>query len=118
MLVVGLRLLLAPGQQFFADLDGYHSCDNPQANISLDILTTTARPDIVIVKPSEVIMLELTFPFNSPDLLACARTRKMEKLNYQMVQSDLESSGFNVSFLIIEIGALGHSTNKHTERST
>ena len=109
MLVVDLWPVLAPGQHLFMDLDGYHSCDHPQATILLHVLTVSARHDTVLVKPSEVIMLELTVPFNSPESLACAKVRKMVRLNYQMVQSDLEARGFNASLLTIVTSCLGHS---------
>ena len=68
---------------------------------------TSARPDIVLVRPREVILLELTIPYNSPESLSKAKERKEFKQNYQLVLSDLDARGLSSSLYTIEIGALG-----------
>jgi len=53
--------------------------DNPPATIPAEFLDTSARPDIVIVGDSEITLIELTVPYNSPDSLKNARLRKENK---------------------------------------
>ena len=50
---------------------------------SAEILDTSAHPDIVIVSANEIIFIELTVPYNSPDCLHNARSRNESKEIYQ-----------------------------------
>ena len=85
--------------------------NNPPSTVPPDILDTTARPDIVFVtEEKEVIVLELTVPFKSPDSMSNAHSLKTTK--YQLLLSDLEAKSFHPKFMAIEIGALGHSRSK------
>ncbi len=74
------------------------------------ILSTSARPDLVLTKPTKrsMVLIELTIPFNSCNSIYAAHQRKTEKPNYQHLQLDLESLGWRLSFIAIEIGSLGH----------
>ncbi len=99
---------IEPGEKLYVDLPGYQASDNPPSTIPSDILVTSARPDIVLVRPSEVILLKLTIPYNSPDALSNAKERKETKQNYQLVLSDLDARGLSSTLFTIEIGALGH----------
>ena len=94
--------------------------DNPPATIPAEILNTLARPDIVIVRDSEITLIELTVPYNSPDCLKNGRLRKENKELYQHALSDLGMvSALVVSELLkIEVGALGHCFASHTLCST
>ena len=59
-------------------------------------MDTSARPDIVIVSASEIILIELTVPYNSPDCLHNTRSRKESKEIYQHALSDLETKELSV----------------------
>ena len=69
-------------------------------------MNTSARPELVIIEEQCVTLGEL--PFNSPESLANAKTRKENKKNCQLVLGELESHGFATSLITIAIGALGH----------
>ena len=92
----------------FADLPGKRASDSPLATIPADISTTTSRPDLVLITGPEVTFLELTVPFNSPEALAAARSRTSLKSNYLQLATNLEDSGWSVSYFTLEIGSLGH----------
>jgi len=83
ILANGLREHLQPGERLYADLPGLRATDNPPSTIPAEILDTSARPDIVIVSANEIIFIELTVPYNSPDCLHNARSRKESKEIYQ-----------------------------------
>ena len=74
----------------------------------MDISTTSCRLDLVFITGSEITLLELTVPFNLPEALAAARSRKSLKSNYLQLATDLEDSGWSVSYFTLEIGSLGH----------
>ena len=84
---------------------GLRTTDNPPSTIPAEILDTSARPDIVIVSAGEITFIELTVPYNSPDSLLNARSRKEGK---EIALSDLETKGMISELVCIEIGALGH----------
>ena len=71
-------------------------------------IVTSARPDIVLVRPREVILLELTISYNSPESLSKAKEWKEYKQHYQLVLGDLDARGPSSLLYTIEIGALGH----------
>ena len=104
-LLKGLKSMLEPDVKLYGDVAGYRACVNPQATIPPNLICTTARPDIVIINSDKVIMLELTVPNNTSESLHQARSRKMGKENYQMLQSDLEDMGLSTNFVTVEIGA-------------
>ena len=89
----------------FADLPGRRTSDSPPATIPVDMSTTSSRPDLVLINGLDVKFLELTVPFNSPEALAAARSRKAR---YLQLVTDLEDRGFSVSYFTLEIGALSH----------
>ena len=105
----GILPLLAEGDTLYADLPGRRVCDNPPTTIPQNITATSARPDLVIVRQNEVLLIELTVPFNSPESMNNARTRKENKQNYQLVLSELDRKGVKASLTTLEIGALGHT---------
>ena len=72
-------------------------------------MTTSARPDIVVIHGNMITLIELTVPYNSPDALSNARLRKRNKENYQLVLSELDRKGFKASLITLEISSLGHS---------
>ena len=80
-----------PSSKLYVDLPGLRAGDSPPATIPTDISTTTARPDLVLISELNVTMLELTIPTNSRETIQAARTRKLNKSNYQQLISDLES---------------------------
>ena len=87
---------------------GGRGIDYPPATIPTDISTSTSRPDLVLISGPEVTFLELTVPFNSPEALAAARSRKSLKSNYLQLVTDLEDSGWSASYFTLEIVSLGH----------
>ena len=91
-----------------ADLPGKRASDSPPATIPADISTTTSRPDLVLITEPEVTFLELSVPFNSPEALAAARSKKSLKSNYLQLATDLEGSGWSVSYFTFEIGSFSH----------
>ena len=106
-----LKSHLSGEGKLLGDLDGFRVSNNPPSTVPPDILDTTARPDIVFVtEEKEVIVLELTVPFKSPDSMSNAHSLK--KTKYQLLLSDLEAKSFHPKFMAIEIGALGHSRSK------
>ena len=92
----------------FADLDNLRASNTPLATIPLNILVTTARPDIVVIDGSYICLLELTIPCNNVTNLTNARERKQKKENYLSLVSDLSSLGYSADLETIEIGSLGH----------
>ena len=80
-----LREYLQPGERLYADLPRLRVTDNPLSTIPAEILDTSARPDIVIVSTSEIILIELTVPYNSPDCLHNARSRKESPCQAQVL---------------------------------
>ena len=103
-----LKSHLSGEGKLLSDLDGFRVSNNRPSTVPPDILDTTAHPDIVFVtEEKEVIVLELTVPFNSPDSISNVHSLKTTK--YQLLLSDLEAKSFHPKFLAIEIGALGHS---------
>ena len=92
----------------YANLPWLRATDNPQSTIPAEILDTSARPDMVIIRANEISFIELTVPYNSPDCLHNARLRKENKEIYQHALSDLETKGMIAEFVSIEIGALGY----------
>ena len=90
------------------DLPGKRASDSPLATIPADISTTTSRPYLVLITGRVITFLELTVPFNSPEALAAARSRKSLKSHYLQLATDLEDSRWSVSYFTLEIGSLGH----------
>ena len=104
-----IKTNLDSDENLYADLSNHRGSENPPATIPPEILVTSARPDIVIIKSNSVVLMELTIPYNSPESLANAHARKSTKRNYQIALSNLERKGHNTSLVTIEIGALDHS---------
>ena len=99
----------------YADLQNLRACDNPSATIPEKIVTTSARPDLVLVREKEVVLMELTIPHNSLEAINSAQRRK-SKENYQLVLSEMDKQGLKASFVTLEVGGLGHSLlQTHTE---
>src|SRR5690349_4200996 len=72
------------------------------------LATTSKRPDILIVNgdalsPGDIALIELTVPLE--DNVNAAYTRKHN--SYAELQSELESAGWSVLLLTIEIGSRG-----------
>ena len=75
-LVRGIIPALSKDERLYADLPNHRVCDNPPTTIPQDIVPTSACPDLVIIREKEVLLLELTIPYNSPESLSNARQRK------------------------------------------
>ena len=78
--------------------------ESPATTVPLDILVTSARPDIVFVHNDNTIsIIELTIPFNTQESFNRAHILKTKK--YEVLVSDLEHRGYSTGFLALEIGA-------------
>ncbi|XP_071491331.1 uncharacterized protein [Diadema antillarum] len=85
----------------YTDLEG-HSVTG--GTIPPHILTTSLRPDLVILKEEQdITIVELTVPFEMN--LKDAHQRKVEK--YNSIVRDIQDKGYSVSFHAIEVGARG-----------
>ena len=107
-LMRGLLDEFDPNIKVYCDLEGFKASENPPATVPPSLVSTTARPDMVIIDGSKITLLELTIPHNSPESLRAAHIRKQSKVNYGCVLSDLERSGFTSDLVTLEIGSLGH----------
>ena len=91
-----------PNGNIYTDLEGHSIAGG---TVPPHILTTSLRPDLVILREEEkeVIIVELTFPFETN--LEDAHQRKTEK--YSSIVRDIQERGYTVSFYAIEVGARG-----------
>ena len=103
-----LRSNLDTSVSIFADLNGMRAADTPPSTIPLNVLVTTARPDIVVIDDNHIYLLELTIPCNTVTNLGNARERKQQKENYIFLINDLSAKGYFAELENIEIGSLGH----------
>ena len=103
-----LSLNLSTSATLYGDIDGHRAIESPATTIPLDLLVTSARPDIVLIDKAEnvILIIELTIPFNSQESFDRAHAFKTKK--YTALCNDLEHKGFSVNFMALEIGALGH----------
>ena len=102
-----LRQHLTGEGKLYGDLDGFRAMENPPSTVPPDLLPTSYRPDVVLVREDKkVIIIELTVPFNSPDSINTAHNFKTSK--YQILLSDLDTRGYDTDLVTIEVGALGH----------
>ena len=102
---------LSEGEKVYADIQNLRACDNPSATIPEKIVTTSARPDLVLVLvlEKEVVLMELTIPHNSLEAMNNAQRRKKSKENYQLVLGEMDKQGLKASLVTLEVAALGHS---------
>ena len=100
------------GREIYADLEGKRING---VTIPPDIAMTAQKPDLVIVNrqanPPEVIMVELTVPWDSSANLGSALQRKTER--YSDLQTTIEGNGFKCSNLPLEIGTRGFINAKN-----
>ena len=78
-----------------------------------DILTTSFRPDLVLIRRNEkkIELLELTCSFEKN--IESAHLRKARK--YNDLKVDLEKVGWNVELLPFEVGSRGQITKRNKE---
>jgi hypothetical protein len=116
-----LRLLIDSGKYtVFADLPGQRTEDDgtvPKRFLPNRSDLWKLRPDLVIMKKNkgkqskDLFILELTVPFE--DNIKEAHINKMEK--YIGLSDALQSQGFKVDMVALEIGSLGHITRRNKE---
>ena len=92
----------------YCDLDRFRASDNPPATVPINLVSTSARPDVVVQEGSRITLLELTVPHNSAESLRAAHRLKQSKANYCCLLGDLERAGFESELVTLEIGSLGH----------
>ena len=100
-----------PSSSVFADIPEFRAHDSPQATVPSSIISTTARPDIFMKSNNNIILLELTVPWNSATNMTKARDFKLCKPNYQLLISDLQALGYSAQLHTMEIGSLGHCSH-------
>ena len=104
-----LRSFLGEGEALYVDLPGKHASEAPQATVPVSTLVTSARPDMVLIRGLEIILIELTVPYDSRENLNSVRSRKLNKSSYLELVSDLEAKGYSATLITGEISLLGHS---------
>ena len=77
--------------------------ENPPSTVPVSILaTTSARPDMVLIRSMEITLIELTVPYDSREHLNNARARKSQKSSYlELLYSDLEAKGYSASLVYL-----------------
>ena len=99
-----------PIGNIYTDLEGHSIAGG---TVPPHILTTSLRPDLVILREEEkdIHIVELTVPFETN--LDNAHQRKVEK--YNAITRDIQEKGYTVTFYAIEVGARGlvDRNNKH-----
>ena len=113
-----LKSNVSPDTVIFVDLPGFRAVDSPPSTIPPHILSTSARPDIVILEGNVITLLELTIPINTKIGLQNARARKQAKDNYISLLGDLEARGFTSMLETVEIGSLGHFFSRFNKFTT
>ena len=94
-------------QKLDADLHGLRANEFSPATLPTN-LSTSARPDIVIVSENNVTMIEQTIPSESRGAMMKDKEKKNNKPNYNSLIGDLEDCGLSVNYRTLEIGSLGH----------
>ncbi len=95
--------------KIYSDIEGRHALGG--GTIPPDVLPTNEKPDIVIMKPGEITIIELSVPFESN-----IKIRHEFKCNkYAMLISDLKQTGRNVTFYAIEVGSRGFISNDNKD---
>lgn len=86
--------------RIYADLPG---CDLNGSTLPPDILVTSFRPDITIISPERVIIVELTVPFE----MNAATQHQYKVGKYSPIADDIIRGGKDCSLLCLEIGSRG-----------
>ena len=85
------------------------------STIPADIITTLSRPDLVIIDrastPTEVLLYELTVPYERAENTQNAHTRKNNR--YSPLVDDIKDRGFKCSHVAFEIGSRGYIDNRN-----
>ena len=91
------------GRELYADLDGKRING---VTLPPDVAMTAQKPDLVIINrkasPPEVILVELTIPWDTSANMGAALQRKTAR--YEDLQTSIEGNGFKCSNLPLEIG--------------
>ena len=99
VLVRGLLKQLDPDTKMYCDLDRFRASDNPPATVPINLVSTSARPDVVVQEGSRITLLELTVPHNSAESLRAAHRLKQSKANYCCLLGDLERAVLSLNWL-------------------
>ena len=101
--------------QIFGDLNG-HNING--GTIPQNIITTTSRPDLVILDNSQptatVYLFELTVCFERYDNILSANRRKHER--YVSLAEDIREAGYICKNIPFEIGSRGHITGENKSK--
>ena len=95
--------------KIYSDIEGRHALGG--GTIPPDVLPTNEKPDIVIITPNEMMIIELSVPFESNIKIR----HEFKCTKYAMLVSDLKQTGRNVRFYAIEVGSRGYISNDNKD---
>ena len=99
----------------FLTLSRFRFCWNSSSTIPTDIITTSSRPDLVIIdraaSPPVVYLYELSVSYERAENTENAHKRKNER--YAPLVADIEAQGFKCSCVSFEIGSRGYINNRN-----
>ena len=104
-----MRSFLKDEDVLYIDLSGKHASEIPSSTVPVSIQTTSARPDMFLVRNMLLTLIELTISYDSRENLRNARARKSQKSSYLELLGDLEAKVYSASLVTCEISSLGHS---------
>ena len=98
----------------YADLEG---CKVNGGSLPPEVALTARRPDLVIINkqttPHQVILAELTMPFDRAANIEAAKTRK--KARYEYLAADIRAGGYICINLPVEVGVRGYISPRNRE---
>ena len=95
--------------KIYSDIEGRHALGG--GTIPPDILPTSEKPDIVIITPSEITIIELSVPFESNIKIR----HEFKCTKYAMLISDLKQTDRVVRFYALEVGSRGYISNDNKD---
>ena len=92
--------------KIYADLPGSQICGG---TLPPNIITTSSKPDLVIISAKKIHIYELTCCF--PTNITKANNFKMSR--YAGLSEDLKNKGYDVELIPFEVTSLGHITKQN-----
>ena len=86
--------ILNDSMKLYVDIPGYESAD--------DLFSCDQRPDMVLVTPSKVTLIELTICFETN----LQKSREYKKERYRYLQENVEDQGKKAELLSVEFSSL------------
>uniref|UniRef100_A0A1X7U536 Uncharacterized protein n=1 Tax=Amphimedon queenslandica TaxID=400682 RepID=A0A1X7U536_AMPQE len=92
---------------------GLQTIDPSPGTIPVNIIYTTARPDIVVINGKSITLPDLTISMNTKDGLSNARERKHAKENYISLLGDLNSRSYSINLMRLVLSAISNLPLDH-----